>query len=122
MAKNQGIKSRNLVHKPVRVGKRREHLEKAGIAQLGQSQGNRAMDTGVTRYEGIGLIGPKRPISEPLGNEVAARTVCKPGGSRTVYAHGTAGVHGPVNRGQSPERRDILSEYGPDSAQVKRRG
>jgi hypothetical protein len=52
----------------------------------------------------------------PLGNAVALN-VGKggPGTGRKVYAHGTQGTHGPVNPGQSPERRDILSEFGPEA-------
>jgi hypothetical protein len=100
MAKNQGIKSRNLVRKPVRTGAPRRHYEKAGIVQLGQMQGDHATNKGdSTGYRGVSLIGPKHPISEPLGNEVAARTVCGPGGSREVMKTGSQGVHGSVNQG-----------------------
>jgi hypothetical protein len=78
-----GIRSKTVVHKPVRTGAPREHIQKAGVAQLGQAQGSHATDKGDTGYRGIGLRGPKHPISERLGNEVAATTVCGVGGSRT---------------------------------------
>ena len=95
MAKgNQGIRSKNLVHKPVRTGARREHIQKAGVAQLGQMQGNHATNKGATNYKGVGLIGPKSPISVKLGNEIAAATKCGVGGSREVMRTGTQGVRG----------------------------
>src|SRR6516225_3648087 len=96
-----GIKSRTVVEKGVRTGAERRHIQKASVAQLGQMQGDHATNKGgSTGYRGVGLIGPKHPISEPLGNEIAARTVCGPGGSRKVYACGTQGVTGSANPGQ----------------------
>ena len=93
MAKgNQGIRSKNLVHKPVRTGARREHIQKASVAQLGQMQGNHATNKGATNYKGVGLIGPKSPISVKLGNEIAAATKCGVGGSREVMRTGTVPV------------------------------
>jgi hypothetical protein len=69
---NRGIRSKNLVHKPVRTGAAREHIQKAGVAQLGQMQGSHVTEKGSDLgYRGVGLIGPKQPISVPLGNEVA---------------------------------------------------
>jgi hypothetical protein len=88
-----------VVHKPVRTGAERRHIQKAGVAQLGQMQGSHVTDGGDTGYRGIGLVGPKHPISEPLGNEIAARTVCGAGGSREVMKTGSQGVHGNVERG-----------------------
>jgi hypothetical protein len=99
MAKNQGIRSKNVTHRPVKTGSPRRHYEKAGVAQLGQMQGDHATNKGSTGYRGASLIGPKHPISEPLGNEVAARTVCGAGGSREVMKTGSQGVHGNVERG-----------------------
>jgi hypothetical protein len=102
MAKgNQGIRSKNLVHKPVRTGARREHIQKASVAQLGQRQGDHATNKGSsTGYTGVSLVGPKSPISVPLGNEVAANTPRKVGGGREVMKSGSQCMTGPVNPGQ----------------------
>ena len=115
MAKgNQGIRSKNLVHKPVRTGAERRHIQKAGVAQLGQMQGSHVTHGGDTGYRGIGLIGPKHPISEPLGNEVAAKTVCGPGGSRTIYKTGFQTQTGAANPGQPmTPRGEIFPGFGP---------
>jgi hypothetical protein len=67
MAKNQGIKSRNLVHKPVRTGAPRERIRHAGVAQIGQRQGNHVTNKGSTGYGGVSLIAGTGFPSE-LGN------------------------------------------------------
>jgi hypothetical protein len=95
-----GIRSKTVVSKPVRTGAARRHIQKAGVAQLGQMQGSHATNKGDTGYRGVGLIGPRHPISEPLGNEVSARTVCGPGGSREVMKTGSQGLQGAPNQGQ----------------------
>jgi hypothetical protein len=109
MAKNQGIRSRNKREVGVRTGQRREHIQKAGVAQLGQRQGDHATNkSGSTGYTGVSLIGPKHPISVPLGNEVSAKTQCGPGGSREVMKSGSQGVQGPVNRGDPmPKAKEL---------------
>jgi hypothetical protein len=114
MAKgNQGIRSKNLVHKPVRTGAERRHIQKAGVAQLGQMQGSHVTHGGDTGYRGIGLIGPKHPISQPLGNEIAAATKCGPGGSREVMRTGSQGVHGTPAQGNPPTKGELFPGWGP---------
>jgi len=54
----------------------------------------------------------------PMGNQVAAQTAAKPGGSRTVMRSGSQGLHGaavpdPSPRG-TPMSREILGEFGPE--------
>jgi len=96
-----GITSKNLVHKPVRTGAERRHIQKAGVAQLGQRQGDHVTErAGSTGYRGESLVGPKHPISTPLGNEVALN-VGKggPGKGRTIYATGTQCMTGAPDRG-----------------------
>jgi hypothetical protein len=53
----------------------------------------------------------------PLGNELSAKTVCGPGGSRNLYGQsGTQGVHGALNPGGAQTKtRDTLAEFGPES-------
>jgi hypothetical protein len=100
-----GAGMNKVVRKPVRTGAAARHYEKAGIAQLGQRQGdhatNRARSTG---YSGENLIGPKHPISEPLGNEVAEATKCCPGGSREVMKTGSQGMTGAPAKGDPMPR------------------
>jgi hypothetical protein len=50
-------------------------------------------------YRGEPLHGGRSFQPVPFGNEIAARTVCKPGGSREVLRSGGQGTHGSVNPG-----------------------
>jgi hypothetical protein len=122
MAKNRsghrpggGIASRQRVEKPIRQGAARERVIPAGAAQLGQRQGNHITERGSTGYGGVNLLAGTGYPSE-LGNKVALN-VGKggPGTGRKIYSCGSQGVQGEVDRGQSTPRRDILSEFGPDS-------
>jgi len=110
MAKgNQGIRSKNLVHKPVRTGAPREHIQKAGVAQLGEMQGNHATNKGATNYKGVGLIGPKSPISVSLGNEVALNVGGGgPGTGRTIYKTGTQCMTGAPAQGNPPPSGELF--------------
>jgi hypothetical protein len=95
-----GITSNKLVHKPVRTGAERRHVHPGGVGQLGQRQGDHTTDGKATGYRGQPLFGPNKPISVPLGNELATN-VGKggPGTGRKIYACGTQGTQGEVNRG-----------------------
>jgi hypothetical protein len=106
-----GITSKNLVHKPVRTGAERRHIQKAGVAQIGQMQGNHTTDMGATRYKGVDLVGPKQPISVKLGNEVAATTVCGAGGSREVMRSGSQGMTGAPAKGNPPPAGNALAGW-----------
>ena len=106
-----GITSKNLVHKPVRTGAKREHVHPGGAAQLGQRQGNHFTDGSRSDYRGLELFGPTTPISVELGNSVAARTVCGPGGSREVMRTGSQGTHGEVNRGNPAPVGEIFPGF-----------
>jgi hypothetical protein len=109
-----GIKSRTVVHKPVRTGAAREHIQKAAVAQIGQRQGDHVTNrAGSTGYRGESLIGPKSPISEPMGNEIAVATKCGPGGSREVMRTGSQGVHGSPNPGNPTPAGEIFPGFGP---------
>jgi hypothetical protein len=109
MAKNQGIRSKNVVRKPVRTGAARQGPHVAGVAQIGQRVGDHSTEKrSSSGYRGEDLIGPKRPISVKLGNEVAATTTCGVGGSRTIYKSG--GQHGLTDR-PMPEGREIFPGF-----------
>jgi hypothetical protein len=88
-----------------------------GLALGSHVTGDRRRDTG---YRGEPLHGGKRPAGGPggvkLGNELAAKTVCGPGGSRGVMPSGSQGQQGSVAGSPRPAGRDILSEFGPDKA------
>jgi hypothetical protein len=104
-----GIASKQHVRKPVRTGAAREHIQKAGVAQLGQMQGNHATNKGATNYKGVGLIGPKSPISVPLGNEVALNVGGGgPGTGRTIYKTGTQCMTGAPAQGNPPPAGELF--------------
>jgi hypothetical protein len=104
---------------PVRTGAPRQHIHPGGVAQLGQRQGSHTTGSSDSGNRGERLVGPKQPISVKLGNEVAANTVCCPGGSRTVMRVGVQSTHGPVNPGKPTPKRDILSEFGPETGKTR---
>jgi hypothetical protein len=118
-----GITSKNVVRKPVKTGERARKFHEAGVAQIGTSRGDHSTESGRRLRGDVEKVrGELKPAGGPggvkLGNEVAKTTVCGPGGSRQVYAQGTQSMHGPANPGNPPERRPILSEFGPDSPNV----
>jgi hypothetical protein len=47
-------------------------------------------------------------LATKFGNEIAANTVCKPGGSREVMSSGSQGQHGQVAGNRAPQGRGIL--------------
>jgi hypothetical protein len=58
----------------------------------------------VTNKDDTGYRGPKFHSDKSFqparfGNEIAANTVCGPGGSREVLSHGGQGTHGATNPG-----------------------
>jgi hypothetical protein len=84
---------------------------------IGNIQGDHTTDRGTTSYRGERLHNPERNTQfAPFGNEIAVRTTCGPGGSRTLYGQsGSQGQHGQAAAGNAPAKnRDILSEFGPD--------
>lgn len=107
---------------PVRTGAPASGVRPGAVSQMGESLGNKAMGvSGKLRGAAEKYSGPAPTnAGQRLGNEVAASTVCGVGGSRTVMRsgsqQGTAATPRPMNGG-----RDILSEYGPDSANVRGR-
>jgi hypothetical protein len=127
MAKSKaggGINSRQTHKVGQKLGAPARAKRHEGVAQYGTARGDHAMQAGGKRLKGDveSTESAKRPISVPLGNEVAASTTCGPGGSRTLYGSaGTQAMHGAPDRGSSPERRDILNDFGPDSAGVRDR-
>jgi hypothetical protein len=102
-----------VVHKPVRTGAVREHIQKAGVAQIGQRQGDHVTHrTGSTGYRGEKLVGPKHPISVKLGNEVALNVDGGgPGKGRTIYETGTQCQTGAPNPGNAPTSKNVFEGW-----------
>ena len=108
-----GIASKQHVRKPVRTGAAREHIQKASVAQIGQRQGDHVTNrAGSTGYRGVSLIGPKHPVSVPLGNEVALNVGGGgPGNCRTIYETGTQCQTGAPAKGNPPPAGNALAGW-----------
>jgi len=109
-----GYGSRQHVEKSVRTGTGPRSARPAGVAQIGAMQGDHVTTHGgaSTGYKGEKLHHDNRTFQPtPFGNEIAARTVCGPGGSREVMSSGSQGTHGATNPGnpRPNSRRDALS-------------
>jgi hypothetical protein len=108
-----GINSNKLVHKPVRTGMRTRAINERGVSQIGSSIGNHSTDKAKRLTGGVEPVrGALRPAGGPggvpLGNEVAARTVAKPGGSRTLYGQcGSQSQYGPAAGSPKPQGRSF---------------
>jgi hypothetical protein len=113
---SQGISSKNVVHPSVRTGSGSKSTRPAGVAMFGQMQGSHVTSHRESDYRGEPLHNDRNFQPTKFGNEIAANTVCKPGGSREVMRSDQQGTHGSVNRGNpQPQQGDILSQYGPES-------
>jgi hypothetical protein len=93
-----GIKSRQKVEVGYRHGQQKKRTIPAGVAQIGQRQGNHFTHGLSSDYGGVSLFGGQGYPSK-LGNRLAVETKCGAGGSREVMKTGSQGVHGNVERG-----------------------
>jgi len=114
MAKNQGIRSKNVKEVGYRGGQQKKRVLPAGAAQLGQRQGNHITEKGYTQYGGADLFKGTGYKSE-LGNSAALNcsgNKAGPGCDRNVYKSGTVGTYGATNPG-NPKPVDKTSwPYG----------
>jgi hypothetical protein len=101
-----GFASKQHVSVPVRTGMPARGRNPGHVGQTGVSVDPKAVEE---RFKSMPHGG-----NVLLGNEVAASTVCGPGGSRTTAKSGSQGQHGPVAGNAPAKGKDILSEYGPD--------
>jgi hypothetical protein len=109
-----GLKSRNVVQKPVRTGVGARGVNTKFVSRVGQSMGNKATEqSGIIPYVREEVYGGGSFRPAPMGNAVAASTQCGPGGSRTVMRSGQQGTHGAVNPG-GPRIADTKGQW-PDS-------
>jgi hypothetical protein len=110
-----GINSNKAREVGMRNGAPAKTQRTQGVAQIGQSLGNHATDSGKKLGKSIepvrGSVIPGLG-TVPLGNAVAASTVCGPGGSRTVMRSGYQGQHGPANPGlPGPAPRELFPGF-----------
>jgi hypothetical protein len=110
---------------PVRTGAPARGLSPGAVSQFGSSVGNHATGDGPpTSYRGETFLNKLTPAggAVPLGNQVALN-VGKggPGAGRTVMRSGAQGQHGAVAGTSKPQGREILRDFGPDSAAVRNR-
>jgi hypothetical protein len=116
-----GIASNKNVNVGVRKGGPATGVRPGAVSQWGSAIGNKATDAGKLTYRGE-KYATATPISVPLGNEVALNVKGGgPGAGREVTRSGSQGVHGPVAGTSKPQGREILREFGPDSAIVRNR-
>jgi hypothetical protein len=107
-----------------RDGQKAFGVSPRGVAQIGYSVGNHVTEgqSGQSRlpYKGEQWL-DKPPIAMPLGNEIA-KNVGKggPGVGREVFKCGSQGTSGPT-RSPNASGPDILSQFGPDSANARNR-
>jgi hypothetical protein len=99
-----GIGSRVNREVAVRYGQRAEEIRHQGVSQIGSSIGNHVTERRHPAPKATEAVrGALRPAGGPggieLGNSLAAKTVCGPGGSREVMRSGSQGQQGPANPG-----------------------
>jgi hypothetical protein len=113
-----GPKSRNVVEPRMRTGSGSRNARPAGVAQLGQAQGDHITNRpGSTGYRGEKLHGPAERNFQPVpfGNSVALNVgQGAPGAGRTLYGKsGSQGQHGAPNPGSprpSPQHNALEGE------------
>jgi len=91
-----GIRSNQNVRPPQRLGAAGRGVTPGYSGQLGSALGNKAMNDAKRLTKAAEPMTTRGNPSVKLGNEVAAATVCGPGGSRTIYGTAGQGQHGPV--------------------------
>jgi len=107
-----GIASKQHVQTPVRTGSGSHSVRPSGTNKFGYSVGDhvtgKASGTG---FRGEHLFNPERDAEfGEFGNAIAVRTVCGPGGSRTLHGQaGSQGQHGDVAGSRAPQGRGILT-------------
>jgi hypothetical protein len=116
------------VHKQgTRDGVAARGMNPRGVSQIGSSMGNHTANSGKALR---GVVEPVRGATAPKGGpggvalgNAAAKNVGAggPGAGRVVYGSGTQGQHGAAAGSPKPAGRDILSDFGPDSAAVRDR-
>ena len=102
-----GLKSRQVVSKPVRTGAGGKGVSTRWVSQIGQSMGNHITERGEP-VRGVRARDPYRGGAmnpAKYGNEIAATTKAGPGGSREVFKSGSQ--QGLTTRANSPKGRQF---------------
>jgi hypothetical protein len=112
-----GYHSRPHVEKPIKTGTGSRSARPAGVAQIGQSQGDHITNKSDTGYRGEKLHNDRTFQPVPFGNQVALNVKGGgPGTGREVMASGSQGCHGTPAQGNPPAQgKDILGAFGPES-------
>ena len=96
-----GANSKNVKSVSVNAGPpRTDVLSPGGVSQIGQAMGGKMKNGVATSQNPATPIKSASAAQVPMGNAVAASTICGPGGSRTVMRSGQQGQHGPANPGE----------------------
>jgi hypothetical protein len=107
-----GMGSRQVTQKPQRLGQPARGINPGGPSQLGSSVGNHTTGDGgrTTNYRGDPWTDGRVPAggNQRLGNQVAASTVARPGGSRQVMKSGGQGMHGSAAPGDPPPKGELF--------------
>jgi hypothetical protein len=112
--RNQGIKSKNVTHRNAPKIEPRTHAKvPAGIAQIGQRQGNHFTNGGEdgrmdSRYGGVKADAGRG--YEPVGPTSLMNNGPK-GQGRNVYSCGVQGTHGNANPGKPMAGGDPLTPW-----------
>jgi len=112
-----GIQSSVVKKVGVRVGPAQTNkISPRGVSQFGYAAGSRMSKSGSYGTESSSLpVKAGTAPQVPMGNAVAASTVCGVGGSRTVHRTGSQDRHGSPVPGNAPQGRDIFSQYPPET-------
>jgi hypothetical protein len=105
-----GAKSRVNVEPGYHHGQPKKRTIPAGVAQIGQRQGNHFTHGASSDYGGVNLFGGQGYPSE-LGNRLAVETKCGPGGSREVMRSGSQGMTGAPAKGNPPPAGNALAGW-----------
>jgi hypothetical protein len=110
-------------------GQPSNRVSEKAVSQIGQSLGNH-VDGGVAGGKTVrgaaenlysGSMPRGGPGGVPLGNQTALTAGQGAGSGRTVMPSGGQGMHRSAAGSAKPQGRDILSDFGPDSAAVRNR-
>jgi hypothetical protein len=112
MAKNQGIKSRNVTHRTAGKSEPKPRaISPAAVNQLGAHVGSHTTDGRDTRYRGEQLVRGKG-YAPPVGPTDNVKAVGV-GGGRTTYHCGYQGTHGRVDAGNPTPKGELFPGFGP---------